>query len=94
MFRVLFVNIDSTSELQLCKEKIVNELINNRRAMFKFYRIETIYGDYCMVSVSEYVALRKAYRIYKKSRANTSFKKFKSCVIRVLINKQLVKNMG
>lgn len=55
--------------------------------MFKFYRIETIYGDYCMVSVSEYVALRKAYRIYKKSRANTSFKKFKSCVIRVLINK-------
>lgn len=54
--------------------------------MFKFYKIRTVDGDFKVISVNKHIALIKAYNKYKKSRKNTSFKKFKSIIIDVYVN--------
>ena len=45
--------------------------------MLNFYKIKTIDGDFCVISINKIIALIKAYNKYKKNRTNTSFKKFK-----------------
>lgn len=55
--------------------------------MFKFYRIQTIDGDFNVISINEHLALIKAYNRYKKSRANTSFKKLKNRICSISVNK-------
>lgn len=52
----------------------------------KFYKIQTCYGDYKIISFNKNIALFRAYLNYRKTRKNTSFKKFKSSIFSILIN--------
>ena len=55
--------------------------------MFKFYRIQTIDGDFNVISINKHLALIKSYNKYKRGRANTSFKKFKDRICSISVNK-------
>lgn len=52
----------------------------------KFYKIQTYYGDYKVISFSKNIALFKSYLKHRKYRKHTSFRRFKNSVFSILIN--------
>ena len=48
--------------------------------IFKYYEISSFSGNYKIISISKEIALYKAYRIYKRTRKNTGYSRFKNSI--------------